>query len=331
MNQPADRLQNRWIIIGFLLSVAFITAYNYYLRIDQPFLEARRQLQNQILQGTAESPYRYRVLVPYTTHVVDSVISGLTGKDGFKYTYAIYDAFAIFLSLGALYLYTRIWFTPAQTLIGVLFAAISMTVGFRDHYFQPWSLLEPAIFAFGLYFIVKKHWLALGALILIGALNRETTVFILAAFFFTQIPLNKMEHAWWIENRAALLRLVIYGVIWLAVFVGLRLMFGQAPQTETLAETLQTNLKPQSLSLTLELVILFLGAYWIFAGEGWKHSPTFLKRSVWVIPVYMIFYLVFGIWYEVRLLTTMYVVWIPLGLCYLFLDSRLRELSSDRE
>lgn len=318
MNQTTERLQNRWVLIGILLSIAFITAYSYYQRIDLPFLEARRQLQNQILQGSAESPYRYRILAPYTTHTVDRIITSLTGTDGFKYAYALYDALAIFLSLGALYLYTRVWFTPSQTLIGVLFAAISMTVGFRDHYFQPWSLLEPAIFALGLYWIVKKRWFLLGGLILVGSFNRETTLFILVVYFFTQISLRKLDIAWWVENKTALLRLVIYGSIWLAVFLGLRLALGQAPHTETLGEILQTNLRPHSLTLTIELVLLFLGVYWIFTSKGWKHSPNFLKQSIWVIPVYLIFYGMFGIWYEVRLLTTLYGIFIPLGLCFLF-------------
>lgn len=318
MNQPSDRLQNRWILIGILLSVAFITAYSYYQRIDLPFLEARRQLQTQILQGSAESPYRYRIMVPYTTHAIDRVITLLTGKDGFKYAYALYDTLAIFLSLGALYLYTRIWFTPAQTLIGVLFAAISMTVGFRDHYFQPWSLLEPAIFSIGLYWIVKKRWFALGGLILIGSFNRETTLFILVAYFFTQIPLRKLDTAWWAENKKALLRLVIYGMIWLAVFIGLRLVLGQAPHTESFADRLMMNFEPNHLALTMVNTTFFLGIFWFFVIAGYKKAPQFIKHTVWVLPFYLIAIFFFLLWYEVRLFTTMYAILLPLSLMYIF-------------
>jgi hypothetical protein len=78
-------------------------------------------------------------------------------------------------------------------------------VGFRDHYYQPWSLLEPATIALGLHLIYHKKFGWLAGLIAISTLNRETGIFLAAAYFFPWVLPNpfKMirrkngEIGWW--------------------------------------------------------------------------------------------------------------------------------------
>jgi hypothetical protein len=55
-----------WKAFLLIISVSAVIAYSYYDRVDSPNYELREDLHKQIIQGTAPSPYRYRVLVPFT-------------------------------------------------------------------------------------------------------------------------------------------------------------------------------------------------------------------------------------------------------------------------
>jgi len=309
-----------WIILSILLSIALIVACQYVQHIETPTIEVRRQLQQSIIDGNAESPYQYRVLVPYLTRGLEIFLKLFKNGDTFGLAYAIYDTLAIFASLSALFYYLRNWYSVEASLIGALIAALSMLVGFRDHYYQPWSLLEPAAIALGLNLIYKKKHLWLAALIAISTLNRETTIFLTAAYFIPWVlpnPLKafKKEHArdWMVG--------IGYTLMWLIVFVGVRLVLGEAPRTISVAEILRISIKPDNLLLALKLWALFLGIFWLFIPLGFRHAPRFVRVMAWLIPPYLILITFFNIWFEVRLLMLLYPVLIPLGLAYLFLQA----------
>ena len=57
------------------------------------------------------------------------------------------DLASIFATLMMLFLWLKLWFSQDQALIGVLFIAGVMPITFQNHYFQPWSLLEPDLFS----------------------------------------------------------------------------------------------------------------------------------------------------------------------------------------
>ena len=72
-----------WIILGIILSISFILADQYVRLIEIPTLEARRDLQQSILNGTAVSPYQFRVLVPWFTHGLENFLGLFTQNDTF--------------------------------------------------------------------------------------------------------------------------------------------------------------------------------------------------------------------------------------------------------
>lgn len=186
-----------------ILSVAAVIAGVYVRQVEKPFLDERLELHNQIIRGTALSPYRYRVLVPFTaevftrallvilpqkaafhlcyaiydadesptpiTHIEDSDV-----KAAFFISYAIYDLMAIFFLLASLFLWLRTWFNREQALIGVLFIAGTMPITLQDNQFQGWSLLEAGIFSGALFAIHRKRYWLLVFLAAVGSLNRET-------------------------------------------------------------------------------------------------------------------------------------------------------------
>ena len=74
----------------------------------------------------------------------------------------------------------------------------------------------------------------------------------------------------------------------------------------------------QQPNLAVFNVTLLLGAFWLFAALGWRHAPSFVRRTALVIPAYLITVAVWGIWWEVRLLMPLYPVLFALALSYLY-------------
>lgn len=306
---------NIWAVLLLLAWIALILAGLYIQNVDLPYLEARRQLQQQILQGAAEKPYQQRLLVPYLTAALETALRSLARVDAFFWSYAIFDFAAIFLTLLALFFYLRGFFSGQAAVLGSLVASLSMLVGFRDHYFQPWSLLEPAIISLGLWAIIhNKHYLLAG-LVFLGTLNRETGLFLVVAYIFSWAPLPGLQREAGAGRKlwsAALL------LIWSLVFFGTGLAFSDSPRTISIQEIFQHNIQSGSLLQAARQILLFLGPVWIFGFLGYRHAPAFLKRMSWLAPAYLLVFMLFSIWYEVRLLMSLYPVLIPTALAYFY-------------
>ena len=89
-----------WRILIITLSVSAVLAYTYFLNIENPNEEARLELHEQILAKTADSPYRYRVLVPFLTEGLSRVFNVLLPHaQALKLAYLTYDFLAILMFL----------------------------------------------------------------------------------------------------------------------------------------------------------------------------------------------------------------------------------------
>jgi hypothetical protein len=231
----------------------------------------------------------------------------------------MYDLAAILLAFCTLRMLLRTWFSEIQALLGLLFVACTMPIALRDHYYQPWTLLEIGFFTIGLLLIMENRRYSLLFLILIASLNRETTVFIVLAFLLANLPLERplrgdMVHA----IKRVLPYLALYMVAWLGVFCGLRIMLGPATHVIDIPKLFRVNIQIGHLALTAWQAFWFLGAFWAFAFLGYAKAPLVIQRLVWVVPFYLTTFMVFGYWWEVRLLMPMYAIFLPLALSFLF-------------
>lgn len=308
--------------IVLILSVSAVIAYGYFSRVDRPRLEPRLELHSQIIAGTALSPYRYRILVPFAAEFFTKVLSTVVSvKAAFLLSYAAYDLLAVFFLLTILFLWLRTWFNREQSLIGVLFVAGTMPIALQDHYFQPWSLLEAGLFVAALLAIHRKRYWLLSFLVALASLNRETAVFIPLAFFLT-IDKKSFFNT---RSKNDWKPVLLFGqllLIWAIVFWGLRYSLGSAPHIATIAGLLARNTSLGSLFYTFVNGSLFLGGLWVFALLGFRYAPRFIKRVALIVPFYLITVIIWGVWPEVRLLMPLYPVLVPLGLSFLYSEEK---------
>ena len=305
-----------------ILSVAVVIAYGYFTRVAKPNFEPRLELHSQIIKGTAPSPYRYRILVPVIAEALRGALGiAMPTKAAFLLAYAIYDLIAISSLLVLLFYWLRTWFNSAQALVGVLFVAATMPVALQDHYFQPWSLLEAALFTAALLVIHGRRYLLLSIIVAVAALNRETAILIPIAFLATLDVKGLLS-----SGPARDLRpILLFGglcAIWAVGFFGLRELRGPAAGVEPVHDLFARNITRANLLLAFRNGGMFLGGFWVFAALGLRCAPAFIRRSVLLIPLYVAAISVWGVWYEVRLLMPLYPLLIPLGLSFLYLRRR---------
>jgi hypothetical protein len=297
----------QWPCRVILLSCALVLSYQYFAQVHYHFIEQSIARHREIVSGTAGSPYRYRILVPFVLDPLIGLVARWTAyRNAFLGTYAAYDAFAISFSLLATFAYLRRWFRSTMALAGTLYMAVMMTLALRDHYFMPWSWIEPGLVAVALSLLVRGRRAAILPLTVVAALNRETGLIIPLLLCATSLAPGRRNGAlgWCVSALAA----------WAIVFFGLRWVLGGAAPYSSIPELWRSNTEPLHLVRAIVQVALFGGALWFLVPAGIRHAPQFVRRSALVVPPYLIGVLLFGMWYEVRLLIPLYPIVLPLAL-----------------
>jgi len=303
-----------WIII---ISLALTTTCIHFFSIDLPGLEKRIELHQSIISNSAPSPYNYRVLAPQMNELVIRALTLFMNYNrAFVFSYLIFDYFCILLTFLFLMIYLKLWFNNIQSLVGVLFSAISMIFTFKDYFYQPWSLLEVPLFTFFLWTIYKKRMVLSLLIVILASLNRETGIFLPITFIVSQFTYYRRSG----DEYRKLLYSTLYLISSILIVAGLRLILGPSEHVRTIKEMWDLNTESLSvIAITLINVIAFQGALWYFAIRGIRTAPEYVRKSFGVIPLYLAAIAVFGIWKEVRLLMILYPILLPAALSYIFL------------
>lgn len=318
-------MKRHLLTAALLLAIALPLSLAHYTFIDRVYLDARMELHAQIINGSAESPYRYRVLVPFVAEGLIRILKGPVGWPAwraFLYAYGLVDAGLIAMLLGSLFLYLRRWLSWGFSMAGILGVAAVFPMTLFEQYFQPWSYLETALLALTLVAAQsrrKELWAAI--CILLASLNRESGIFAVLAFFLATFDFERLfsglrQRTLRIDWKALLTTLGL-GLIWLAVFLGLRAWRGNTPQIHSLMELWQYNTRPDALLKTGVHWLAFIGPVAILAVCGMRAAPGVFRRLVWLLPFYLVTILAWGIWSEVRLLLPLYVVLLPPALFFI--------------
>ncbi len=297
---------SRPALAAMLLSAVAVTAFDDAFMVYEAARQMRLDVHRGILEQTATAPDRYRVLVPWIVEPVIRLLARVTTYNtAFEAAYGIFYLLGFAWLLWTLFAYLRIWFTEPQALVGALAAASTLRLTMQEY--TPFSVLEPGFFALALILSYRQRRWWLGLVVLLASLNRETAVFLPLLYAVTS-PLTK-------KNVVTAIALF---ATWAVVFVGVRLVPGDAYRYWTLDTIWSWNRNPEHLTLAAQNVVLLLGAFWLFAALGFRRSPPFVQRSAVVMVPYLATLLVWGAWSEVRLLTPLYPILFSLALSYLF-------------
>lgn len=279
--------------------MAVISWYFVYLRyhLNQEFPLAT--LEN-FLWGTAHKPFQFRMLVPWIVGGLRAIGLGDIG--------ALYRAVDVAAVIGSYY--------ALRYYLGTFLKSHAWLWAFALFYVLPWNYLLPrditiilpydlmavTLTTLALAFAVREKWPLFYVTFALGALNRETILFVTFALAIAQ---------WGKWRRPQLLsHVAVQIVIWLAVKFVMGSVYQDNPgQTfeyyhiGTQVPHWRTNLNVLANWPHLVLVLSTFGFIWIAIPAGWKRlQDSFPRRALWVVAPYIAMILAIGNLNEIRVL-----------------------------
>jgi len=256
-------------------------------------------LHNSVLDGTALAPYRWRVLSAWLAEafvLIDNPVA-------VQFAYAIAHVFVFPLAMLMTYRWLRMVAPAVFAFAACLLLAWLMTLGMKPYGISLYSAVELVLVGWGLSLLPNDHWrarLTLAGIVLLGALNRETTALVLVAAYGA-----------WLLPRWRERRVQAWGVLYAALFVGvygaLRLALGDAPLVNSLDHLWTYNTDGLRLSDALVRNAL-IAPIWLLGIAGWRVASPELRRLALVLLVYLPPMILFGIWSETRLQWTIWLI-----------------------
>jgi hypothetical protein len=259
----------------------------------------------EMVGGTAPAPNQYRPLTPWLAEGLLRLLPGLEIRH-------IYIGIRAVVTGVTLYLfdrYLRVWFTSGAAAAGALClgAILPFTYLYVVQESDPINLL---VFVLAFWALAVERDLLLIPLVLIGTLNREATAMIPAAYLLTRSGRKPpLEVAW---------RTAAIAAAWAAVYGTLLMTYGVRGYY---CEPVMLGLNLGSWTPTLRVLLVF-GAMWALAVVGARTGPLVLRRTLWLLPPYLILHYVVALMVEVRLLLPLAPLVIPLAWWVLFPDAR---------
>lgn len=301
--------------------IGLLAVYTHVKQLGLEYLDEGNQVRrhNAVLAGTACSPWQYRVLPDY---VVESIIVVFKRLD-VPHPYA--SAFIAFRSLVsvtlfalAAFYYKKLGMNTYLVILGLTLLGWGMTHSTYDSDLQFNNFLD-VVFYLGAALVImyRKHWWVL-PITAVAALNRETSgliPFMLLAVHF------RSRTKYWVPRKILLIAsasLFVYA----AVFVALRLAFGEQPLITAYGHRPGIELLRYNVGRYITWMYLFaaMGVLPIMAVLSIRWWPEVLRRFFWaIVPVYCLTHLFLAVMAEARvLLVPQTLVFVPgalFGIC----------------
>jgi hypothetical protein len=299
------------------LNVAFALTYDYVARLKAfDGANGRWLLHDEIVARQAQDPYRYRVLVPGGVEVLQKL--GLASDDGagLDRLYGLYFLLSLFaILLATRWLLGSLGFDRGHALAGALLVGALLPISLRDHGFQPWSWLEAVtvVLAMALTLRAPRPWLFV-ALMVVATLNRETSVF-LPALAVAAALVHRREPR--LRNRWLLTAVLGYAA-WGVTRGFVYLVVGRADSRAiSVEEIFAMNTGPGAARRTAEVFLLLLAGVLlcaVLAAVTRRLSPWMFWTALVGVPQYLAGWLVFAVWWEVRVLVPALLLLVPAAL-----------------
>jgi len=269
------------------------------------------QLENwhrEMIAGQADAPNQYRALTPW---IVQYLVLPLNLWATIYDAYAVVRALFTGLALLAFDRYLRQWFARGAAAAGAL--CLAAVIPFTYYaVFQESDPLNLLVLVLAFICLGRGRDVWLFPLVLIGTLNRETTLMIPAMYVLTR----------WREERTGkvLLRGALLTLGWAAVFGGLHALYGARP---AYAEAIMWGKNLRSATPTLYALVLF-GVLWALPWAAPKEAPALLRRGRWLVLPFLLLHYVVAEVREVRLFLPLTPIVIPLSWWVLFPEAVLK-------
>lgn len=270
-------------------------------QITQDFYE----MYNGVLDGSIDSPYAYRIGVPYLINFLSS-ISGVSPLN----LASILNGVFIFLSLIILFYYSRQYILePHSYLVVIIFALYivivqSMMLGLLVIEIQ--DILNVIFFIGLLYLIRKESWYLFALFLALSILNRETTILLL--FPATYLIWKKKDY----------FKIIIVNLFGLVTYTLVRVLIDTNNSGWVMLDKISYNipgLNMENLMIALKsnvYVLLFLFPIFFVSFYRWKSLDEYYKLILITALLFILINYVFGTIIELRLFLPVVAMLLPI-------------------
>lgn len=267
---------------AILLIVAAMAWYFVYLRY-----RVNRELPLATLEaltaGTAYKPFQFRVLVPWLARELSRLGFGplldIYKSIDWVATVAIYYSVRYYLktylsgTASALLAFAVFWVLPWNFIMA------------RDiPIYLPYDLTVIVFMTLALAFLVRRQWIPFYIIFIAATFNRETTIFITAAFVSIE---------WGLRSKNSL---AVHAATQFAIWGGVKLLTGslyagnpgstlEFDHADTTISHWRTNIDFLTTPKHLLVFLSNFGFLWLLLIAGWDRLMRYrLRRTLWIIP-----------------------------------------------
>lgn len=311
-------LQNRWELLSFSAVYFFLAFINLRAKLFlTPAWHGGQLLQNhqKLLNFTYTNNEQSRLLQFYFPEFVHRVF----GID-VMHSYILQRWLFVFLAFVVFHFFLRRWFDRGASLAGVALLAAIMPLSYFNHLQESAPLLMLS-FASILWAIRDGKDLIFSLLLLLGAANNETVLFLPAVYFLFRYSSFNFKKLSVLSARTLALALPAFAL------TGMIRWMTRGNGHLGKAFTLQDNLaglyagfflSPLDYFRNFYWYLFFIyGILWIYAFVAWRQKPIFLRRAVLAVPLFIVPHAITGVLFEVRQMIPIGFIVIPAALFYL--------------
>lgn len=324
----------RWFILpAWILSLSFLQVQLQFrmleLEFHGPLQEVIKTVQLArhftILNGSAPNPWQYRVFSEWLLELFLYISAGLLKLD-----YAVPVALwslrilqnLILLTLAYVY-FMKLGITKTVSTYGVFLLAGGMLHVFYQSDLSFNTYFDVIFFLLAGILILEGKYIWIPALMIIASLNRETSI---------MIPVLLIAWGWRKETGSPAKALLSGGIallIWIVIFVALRLYYPNAPMFRLGDDLLpgwdlfRYNLSVPEMPVLLFQTLGFLPLAGILVQKYWH--PFVRLCFLLLVPVWLLVHAFSSVWAETRLFLVLFaMVLIPAFLP--FIHRRFQEI-----
>jgi hypothetical protein len=293
----AELKAGRWSLHFVYVGAAWIITKVYW----QTSIQLDVATLKMMMDGTAEAPFAYRVLMPWVLRTVRH-LNGVNDPLLADFGVRIFVLYALLLLLRR---WMRHFVAPALADLSPLLLGIVLTgtVG----WYWPYDFAGFLFWTGCLLALVERRYGWYLVSFTLGCLNRETVFLLIGIFATTQWEVLGRRRTWcWVAGQS---------VLFVAIAIAIRLLVhahGGELVEYHVPENLEFMAGRTALGPLEDWIIILsgLGFLWALAPWRWHSKHLFLRRACWLLPVAAVSNFVVGRLAEPRLWND----WIPIAL-----------------